>query len=222
MEPTGYGRPSGRFDRSNVGGRSGGRGGKHYRGPILAWRRRRAAGRLSGMRRCSSRACRSRVSAAFLQAEGRLLRCRHVFESSLEKLQDAFGLDDRLGRWENAAQDLDNLALTYFGAGRYRPALERSAELTQGRNRPNEMHLHWIEACVHELRRRRACPRRDPRGPRRVRGETGPRRCKTQGVLRRRPCASRPFCLAREKNEWPPVDTPCVVALPGLERYRNA
>ncbi|HLY02546.1 MAG TPA: AAA family ATPase [Candidatus Cybelea sp.] len=167
----------------------------------------------------------SRFRSAFLQAEGRLLRCRREFDSSLAKLQEAFLLDERLDRWENAAQELDDLALTYLGRGSYAEAaaaLARSAELVAGRDRPDEIHHHWIEACVHRA------AGREERSRNAVRAAHDAYAAKHAALADSALAASfaaipvhRAICLAYERDLWPPPGTPCVVALAGLERFRD-
>ncbi|HET6277089.1 MAG TPA: hypothetical protein VFE16_14260 [Candidatus Cybelea sp.] len=160
----------------------------------------------------------SRFRSAFLQAEGRLLRCRRRWDASLAKLEEAFSLDERLGRWENAAQELDDLALTYLGAKRYAEAaraLQRGAALVRDRPRPDEVHHRWIEACVH-----RAAGDREPaRTAVRAAHEAYEAKRAALGDAKLQACfeairVHRAICFAYEHDEWPPPDTPCVVALP--------
>ncbi|HEV3091039.1 MAG TPA: AAA family ATPase [Candidatus Cybelea sp.] len=168
----------------------------------------------------------SRFRSALLQAQGRLLRCRRQFDESLAKLEDAFALDERLARWENAAQELDDLALTYLGAGRVADAsraLERSVALVGGRSRPDEVMHHWIEACVH----RAAGDAHRARAAVRTAFDTYARKRAALGDVALQAffeamAVHRAIRLAHEHDEWPRPGTPCVVALAGSERSRNA
>lgn len=94
----------------------------------------------------------SRFYSAYLQNAGRLLRCQGCYAESIATLEEAIALDERLGRWENAAQDLDDLALTYLADGRRDAAVDavqRSTALVAGRERPDGPLHHWTEACVY-------------------------------------------------------------------------
>jgi tetratricopeptide (TPR) repeat protein len=167
----------------------------------------------------------SRFRSAFLQAEGRLLRCRRDFDSSLAKLEEAFALDERLGRWENAAQELDDLALTHLGAGRCsdaEAALRRSAELVGGRDRPDDVLHRWIEACVYQA----AGDRERAGAALRAAYETYAAKRDALGDPRFQAffeaiTVHRAIRLAYDRDEWPPSSTSCVVALCGLERFRD-
>jgi DNA-binding SARP family transcriptional activator/tetratricopeptide (TPR) repeat protein len=167
----------------------------------------------------------SRFRSAYLQAEGRLLRCRRQFGASIVKLQEAFSLDERLGRWENAAQELDDLALTYLGEGRCQDAagaLQRSTDLVGGRDRPDDVQHLWIEACVH----RAAGDLEAARGALRAAHQAYAAKrealmdAKFQAFFEAIP-VHQAICLARERDVWPPPDIACVVALPAWNAFET-
>ena len=160
----------------------------------------------------------SRFSAAFIQNRGRLLRCEQDFDASASELDRAFALNNQTGRWSNAAEVLDDLALTYLGSGRLpaaRDALRRSVAIVDGRTHPYPIRHHWIEACVHRASEENVEARRALEIASDVFIEqraalTDP---SVQASFEAIP-VHRAVCRALERDVWHPPESPCIVAFP--------
>lgn len=116
------------------------------------------SGRLDAFREALQRAAphverapESRFQAHFLQNRGRLLRSERAFEQSAQLLEHAVDLYERTGRWSDAAEALDDLALTHLESGEISPAtdaLARRAAVVTGHAYRSIRH-DWTEARVH-------------------------------------------------------------------------
>jgi tetratricopeptide (TPR) repeat protein len=161
----------------------------------------------------------SRFLGAFVQNQGRLLRCRRDFASSAKELERAFALNDRTGRWANAVEVLDDLAVTCLASGQLsaaRDALRRGTELLQGRTRFYPIRAAWIDACVHHATAEPEAARRALQRAHDVFEQQ--RNALVDPALRASFEAipvHRAVGAARERDAWPPADSPCVVAFPG-------
>jgi tetratricopeptide (TPR) repeat protein len=160
----------------------------------------------------------SRFLGAFSQNRGRLLRCQREFDASTRELDRAFELHNRTGRWENAVEVLDDLAVTHLGGGRLaaaRNALGRAVEMLRGRVGPYAIRHHWIDACVHRAAE-------EPGDARRAMQRAHEAYVKQLAALSdpglRASFEAMPMHVALraavELDEWPPSDSPCVVAFP--------
>jgi predicted ATPase/DNA-binding SARP family transcriptional activator len=168
----------------------------------------------------------SRFLGAFVQNRGRLLRCRRDFTSSAEELERAFVLYERTGRWANAVEALDDLALTCLGRGQTvaaRDALSRGAEIVQGRSRFYPIRAAWIDACVHHASGDGAAAQRALQEAHEV--FVRQRNALVDPALRASFEAipvHRALRAARERDEWPPPGSPCVVAFPFTDGTKRA
>lgn len=161
----------------------------------------------------------SRFQAAFIQNRGRLLRCQREFAASVRELERALALNDRAGRWANAVEVLDDVAITYLVSGQApaaRDALSRGTELLKGRRRFYPIRTGWIDACVHRATGEHDAARQALRGALELFVEQ--RSALADPALRASFEAipvHRAVRVALERDEWPAADSPCIVAFPG-------
>ena len=172
----------------------------------------------------SARMPESRHRAALLVNQGRLFRCERKFEASSSALERAASLMGETGRWSDAAEALDDLALTHLGSGNAsgaRDAMRRASELVGSGTHTYPIRHLWIEACV-----RRASADYD--GSRRAlqRGHATftEQRAKLDDPALRAAFEAMPVHRAVEaaltRDEWPALGAPCVVAFASAQRSR--
>jgi DNA-binding SARP family transcriptional activator/tetratricopeptide (TPR) repeat protein len=161
----------------------------------------------------------SNYLATVLQIRGSLLRCQREFDMSARESERALALYKRSDKWSYAVDALDELALTYLGSGRppaARDALNRSAEMLGDRVRQYPIRHHWIDACVH----RAAEEHDEARRALSLAHDNYVERCTALADPALRASfeampVHRAVRAALERDEWPPADSPCVVAFPG-------
>ncbi len=167
----------------------------------------------------------SRFLAAFVQNQGRLLRCRREFDASASALERALALNDRAGRWENAVEVLDDLALTYLASGQLADAgdaLKRGTDMLGDRPRPYVVRHHWIEACVYRAtgasaEAREALGRAHAIYVERTAALAEPGiRASFEAIP-----MHRALCAAVEFDAWPSPESPCVVAFPAAPKPKS-
>ena len=156
--------------------------------------------------------------ATVLQVRGSLLRCQREFDMSARESERALALHNRSDKWSYAVDALDELALTYLGSGRpaaARDALNRSAETLRDRVRQYPIRHHWIDACVHHA----AEEHDEARRALSLAHDNYVERCAALCTALRASFEAIPVHravrAALERDEWPPADSPCVVAFPG-------
>jgi tetratricopeptide (TPR) repeat protein len=172
----------------------------------------------------SARTPESRYRASLLVNRGRLFRCERKFEDSVSALERAASLMGETGRWSDAAEALDDLALTHLGSGNMsaaRDALQRGAErVGEGTHTYPIRHL-WIEACV---RRASADYEESRLALQRGHGIFAEQQAKLDDPALRAAFEAMPVHRAVKAalthDEWPAPGVPCLVAFAATQRSR--
>jgi tetratricopeptide (TPR) repeat protein len=149
----------------------------------------------------------------------RYLRCIGDYDASLRILEELAAALPSESSIE-AAELRDDLATTYLACGRTdeaRAAIESSVLVARGaaRKRQDELRHHWLDACVHHAANQSDDAKRALESAHDV---YSGRLARLRDPAYRASFAAMPLhralFAARERDEWPEPNSPCVVAFP--------